>query len=70
MTKSKINQLATYFDNNPKATIRKGAKKFKISTTHTHRLLKTKTNIRLSSKEQFGYSVNKIHTKKIAFKIS
>ena len=46
MTKSKANQLASYFNNNPKAIIRKGAKKFKIVTTHTHNLLKTKTNIK------------------------
>ena len=37
MTKSNVNQLAAYFDTNPRATIRKGARKFKTSITHTYR---------------------------------
>ena len=49
MTKSKVNQFAAYFDNNPKAAIKKGAKKFKILTTHIHRLLKT--NIKYCHRE-------------------
>ena len=51
MTKSKVNQLAAYLDNNPKATFKKKAKKFKFSITHIHRLLKTKTNIKYRHQE-------------------
>ena len=54
MTKRKINQLGAYLYSNLKANIKKKAKKFKISTTLTHRLLKTKTNMKYSHQESLA----------------
>ena len=53
MTKSKINQLSTYFDNNPKATIRKRAKKLELVKQSGHQNAVTRPKSRCLYKSFF-----------------